>query len=472
MQPPLKRARPNSGSNVTIPQERIVQTAHAVALGRGTPITPTEHLREGHVAFILGRRTTRKRTMQSNVEGLRMMTGLMAAAHATRFTQLASLPFLQCFFEEALGGETIALDLPLGALAPMLAGSGGPVGLLDDAARRLARDPALQALGGGNPGDLNDGTLLNLPDYAKRLGFRGSEAAAVSELHQGILARDYGPFLRGRGGESAIVACTPGNRTLEASDGTLLAPHHVSRNLGDEAAFSALEKLLTDHGITEWRPDGLVKSKFSNVPEDPVADNYIDARDGSLFNEAIQGPAAAASWTGDASASLSTLDKVYVVIVADCWFDEPAAPLLQPGAIDSADKRKEYLALRARALEGGLDATDFARKQAQAYRGQRNDASRLTNFRVMTTTSGQLIHHSRYRPNSGTKEAGTEPTKRLTGASRLGLQLCSRFGEYVVGSHSIGSVLDTSLSRAAIPPGANLQARSGVNTSMAKVCNR
>ena len=42
-----------------------------------------------------------------------------------------------------------------------------------------------------------------------------------------------------------------------------------------------------------------------------------DARQAQLFNVAVQGPAIAKVWTGDAKLQVMPMDKVFVVMVAD-----------------------------------------------------------------------------------------------------------------------------------------------------------
>lgn len=265
-----------------------MQTAHGVALGRRKPVTPTEHLKEGAVCFILGKRASKKRTMQNDAQSLQVLTGLLSSAHAHRFSQLCSLPFLKEFFHECLTGETIALDVPLGPLIESLpetaVSTSGPLGQLVEAHRR-ARLPGVDGLGGGDPGDLSGDRLTALPDYAQRMGFAGSEAAAAPVRYQGLMTRDYGVFLRSKGGEGGVLPCTPGDHPLviPSDDGTPTIPmHRVSRNLGDEAAAAALDALLVQHSLTDFRPDGLIKSKFDNTPDDPITDNLIDVRDGAL----------------------------------------------------------------------------------------------------------------------------------------------------------------------------------------------
>lgn len=251
--------------------------------------------------------------------------------------------------------------------------------------------------------------------------------------------------------------------------------HRVSRNLADEAAAAALDALLVQHGLTDFRPDGLVKSKFFNAPDDPVQDAAIDARDGALYNIAVQGPAAAASWTGEKSMAVGPMDKLLILLICDCWHNEPSEPLLQPGAIDSKAKHDSYCELRKRALAEGFDAATFEARQLQAFRGVDGDgnpfveAGRLCCVRIVAATSAQLVTYGKYRPSAQTAtSAETGSTQELTGASRCGLKMCSRFSEVVCGGWEIARVQDRSMSRAALPPGAPHQARLGINTPLCK----
>ena len=99
----------------------------------------------------------------------------------------------------------------------------------------------------------------------------------------------------------------------------------MSRNFVDEIAFSLLDAKLLENGITDWRPDGIVLSKGVNDPSDQLSNEYLEARDGQLFNIRIQGPAIGTAWTGERSLEVLPLDRVFVVIVADVWFDAKSA---------------------------------------------------------------------------------------------------------------------------------------------------
>ena len=103
------------------------------------------------------------------------------------------------------------------------------------------------------------------------------------------------------------MSCTVGNNAQAygtAKDGkkqVVAQPFSLSRNAGDDLAFAVLDAKLTEVGCTDWRPDGIVLSKGSNDPSDKMSDEYLDARDGQLYNVRVQGPAIGTSWTGERS---------------------------------------------------------------------------------------------------------------------------------------------------------------------------
>lgn len=167
----------------------------------------------------------------------------------------------------------------------------------------------------------------------------------------------------------------------------------------------------------------------------------------------------------------SLCGQVLIVLIADCWHDEPDEPLLQPGALNTMAKHDAYCELRKRALADGFDQATFDTKRLQAFRGERVEAGRLCCFRPVATTSAQLVNYGKYRPSKAeTTSVETKSTQELTGESRCGLKMCSRFTELIVGGWEIGRVLDTSMSRSAMPQGtAAVQGRSGTNTSLSKV---
>ena len=331
----------------------------------------------------------------------------------------------------------------------------------------VGENPGVQ----GNPG-LTGGnnTMLNVEDIAQKTGLRGSQAATADPNFQGIFARDFGPFLKGKGSATQLVSCTVGNNQQEFGTDPVTGlpnveqPFAVSRNAGDDLAFAVLDAKLTEMGMTDWRPDGIVLSKGVNDPSDKFSDEYLEARDGQLYNIRVQGPAVGTNWTGERSLETLPLDRVFVVIVADVWFDGGDAI----EALAQQADRSAYDAKRAEALANGgnpMDEKQFERDQKAAFTGT-PEKTVLCNFRVQVSTSSQMVNHSNYN-TKGNHHASQKGYKRprLEGMSRMGLKLCPQFGEYVVGGWQIGQVLDTSASRAVMPQGQLMGVRTAPNTS-------
>ena len=321
---------------------------------------------------------------------------------------------------------------------------------------------------------------------------------------QGIFAMDKSAFLRGKGVDSEIVDGT--NPTLHGHSGSLM----LSRNLGDEVAFAMLEEKLVAAGLFDWTPDGILLSKLDNVPEDALEDQRIDARDGMLYNLSIQGPCLSTNWTGAPSMTVLPNDKVFVVVVADCWHGPRAMANLDtlPAAGENADGNKDvdpnakndtiakwfengapsfeqYERAKKQLMDayeltkGGVeDGTDFAGgdteipnphsetvfdsnalKSRNAMPWTAGVHHALTNFRLRLTTSSEMIH------DSNIKFAEDVPDSKQRTSSRMGLRISNRVTEYVVGGWCIGTILDSAASRASGSLGANLGVRTAPNTA-------
>lgn len=445
--------------------------------------TETEDLRATTLAFILG---VRGRYTGSNgaspiVDGSAVAPGyashnvayqpnIMPGVPGTeRFQQLCSFEYLGMYFSQVLSNRTIRLgdDLTetMDALGQTEADT-GPVGTYA-AAKAYAQNAGVAPDTQGNPaltGDEN--TMLNLQDIAKRNGLPGSEAESAVPNHQGIFARDFGPFLKGKGTPTQLMSCTVGgNPQAYGSNGVVAQPFAVSRNAGDDLAFAVLDAKLTEAGFTDWRPDGIVLSKGTNDPSDKLSDEYLEARDGQLYNIRVQGPAVGTNWTGERSLETLPLDKVFVVLVADVWWNA-STDVEAAAKAEGAGGRDAYAAARAAALQERFDEGEFERKQRAAFSGAAKENTVLCNFRVKVSTSSQMINHSNYS-QKGNHQVAQEGYKRprLEGMARLGLKLCNEFGEYVVGGWQIGQVLDTAASRAVMPQGQLTGVRTAPNTS-------
>lgn len=447
--------------------------------------TETEDLRATTLAFILGVRGKYTGSNNANhiVDGSAVAPGY--AAHnvayqpnimpgmpgTERFQQLCSFEYLGMYFSQVLSNRTIRLGENLtdtmAALGRTEADT-GPVGTYA-AAKEYALKAGVASGVQGNPAlTREDNTMLKLQDIAKMNGLPGSEAQKAEPNHQGIFARDFGPFLKGKGTATQLMSCTvSGNPQAYGTNGVVAQPFAVSRNAGDDLAFAVLDAKLTEAGFTDWRPDGIVLSKGTNDPSDKLSDEYLEARDGQLYNIRVQGPAVGTNWTGERSLETLPLDKVFVVLVADVWWN--ATPEIEAAA-NAENDRSAYAAARARALEQGFDERQFEQQQREAFSGAANENTVLCNFRVKVSTSSQMINHSNYSKrgnHQGAQEGYKRP--RLEGMARLGLKLCNQFGEYVVGGWQIGQVLDTAASRAVMPQGQLTGVRTAPNTSALNV---
>ena len=434
-------------------------------------VTETQQLRATCVAFILGKRSTIGDTGTSidgyTVDGINrgdrallnltrnnIMPGM---AGTERFQQLCSLEFLQRYFHQALANKVIDLKKPMKDVTNFKPPDQYAVPVQDTQTMLNAGDLA------------KDTALAGVP---ANVGAASSPVAKTKSRYQGIFCMDDGPFLRGKGVSQQVIS---------GSTDKLKKPRMISRNLGDECAFSALSQAMANVGLMDWTPDGIVLSKGDNDPRDQESDAYLDARDGQLYNVRVQGPAISSSWTGDPAMEVLPGDKLFVVIVADVWFEGGGEVVTNfkdgkgvNGTDDAPAKSARQAYEEARATEfaenpvtgGADDRKAWAGKQYAAYKEGGDTV--ITNFRPKLATSSQMINYSHLKFNNGTHDAdGNEDEKlrRIKYRSRMGLQLGQNVGEYIVGGWCIGAVLDSSASRAAFPgAGSNIGVRTAPNS--------
>ena len=501
----IKSARPNEGSNIGIPYTRLVPLNNSNKLfvknhesGKMEWRTETEDLRATTLAFILGVRG-KNMTGRSIVDtdtypqapgyaphNVAYQPSIMPGMPGTeRFQQLCSLQYLQMYFEQVLSNKTVKLYEPLlgddGVLSTLdrTEATTGPIGafLYSEAhATKVGVVAGTDRANQGNPGlTLASNTMLNVEDIARKSGLKGSQAASAGENYQGIFARDFGPFLKGKGSATQLVSCTVGNNQQEfgtnpvTKETNVAQPFSISRNAGDDLAFAILDAKLMEAGFTDWRPDGIVLSKGVNDPSDKLSDEYLEARDGQLYNIRVQGPAVGTNWTGERSLETLPLDRVFVILIADVWFNDLDVEALAKGNNKDAYNQKRAAALLDADDEGNsrpLDTEEFEKAQQSAFANAVDEKTVLCNFRVQVSTSSQMINHSDFseKGNSHATQNGYK-RPRLEGMSRMGLKLCKSFGEYVVGGWQVGQVLDTSASRAVMPQGQLMGVRTAPNTS-------
>ena len=467
----------------------------------------TEDLRATSLAFILGIRgdTLPPRPLLMGNEqspgvpgyNVAYQPSIMPAMVGTeRFQQLCSIEYLHEYFRQVLAGKTIALDTTYADATQAMQGAlktSGPISVYTAAAHE-AKGAGIPEGEPGRPKIDPDATLLKMPDVAQQMGLKGSDAREALENYQGIFARDFGPFLKGKGSRTELLNGTMHNLPQlfnpdqpDEEKKYSAQPFSVSRNFGDEIAFSLLDAKLLENGITDWRPDGIVLSKGINDPSDQLSNEYLESRDGQLYNIRIQGPAIGTAWTGERSLEVLPLDKVFVVIVADVWFDAKSATkydasveadangrggrtsavtianLMQRG-IETMDDVRDYQVLRTKYMKEELDEEAFEAKQKAAFQGA-DENTVLANFRVMVSTSSQMINHSTFK-SKGNKTSDVHGKRRkLTGGSRMSLTLSNDVGEYIVGGWQIGAVMDTAASRGSMPQGAAMGIRSAANSA-------
>ena len=196
--------------------------------------------------------------------------------------------------------------------------------------------------------DDNDAQALH-DAISGKIAMDSGQSKVYQALRQGIFTMDEGPFLRGFGMDAArqlVKAGHVGDQTISGR-----SDYSDGRCRGDDVAFAVLDAKLMEMGLMDWTPDGILLSKFDNMPLDKLEDQRLDARDGALYNVCIQGPALTTTWTGDPSMEVLPMDKVFVVVVADVLLgklqlDEklPVGPVASESSVGDAAAQVTALA--------------------------------------------------------------------------------------------------------------------------------
>ena len=198
----------------------------------------------------------------------------------------------------------------------------------------------------------------------------------------------------------------------------------------------------------------------------------FDAKDGQLFNVAIQGPIHATNWTGNYKLLALPTDKVFVLVVADVYFAKyddttPGTKSIQDNTGDATAyeqvnnlinnsidfKLEEYEEERKKLLNNGKNVIADKENFDESKFDPKKDAV-MTNFRLRLSTSSEMVRFSGYgfgKPDD----------------TRMGLMYCETGAEYVVGGWCIGSVLDSAAARASLPGMRGLYGSDTSPTSMA-----
>lgn len=487
--PSVNMARNNRGSNIQIPHARIVPLSPAdTAL---PDITDTDGLKKfmnnsnntsssvlgmlesealapGRLGFVLGRRAWPSKVINQNIKlpGFQVFAGTIPSNNWTvargmghgvdRVDRMCSFEYLSRYFSIVLRRGFLKLDEPAGV--PAGSGSNEP-----DTGGMLKQWLDQQVGGGGF------GVLHNVPDVVYT---RDNDATyvgtntKVAETPMGICAHDIHPFIRGKSLETDLVSVKKGNFRFK-----------YSRAVGDIIAISELENELGKMGLFDWRPDGVVVGKEDSGQGSAEMDGEFDARLQQLFNVAVQGPAITTCCVGNRKLASLPGDRIFVAIVCDridgdeptddsvaevldtdgvtvITAAKPASPTwdywkLYKEEAPSSDDLRKFEEARSKALNEAI-SLEKIREAAEESVGTAGRKAVLCNFRLRMTTSAEMIATSGVAQKPDTKTDETNIFK-FGEDERMGLRFGERMAEYIIGGWSIGRVMDSAASRAALP---------------------
>lgn len=434
-------ARNNRGSNITIPHARVVPasqqleyqltnpTAHQPSgpYGYGDSATdrgPTTGLRAGQLAFVYAQRSSEDhiaRTLKTRRTG----------GGVDRVDTLCSLAYLEAavFSRKNSMRQVKTTDVETSAYADRGAiwTNGMP-----QTAHQL--DFSDVATGGGIASAFADvsGPVVNMTDNL----WSGDPTNA---LRVGLFTRDVHPFIRGKSFASG-TAKMPSQKGRDKGG-------EVPRSIADQVAIALFHAKLTQAGLFDWQPDGVVLSKDHSSSDDVLTEREFDARLHELYNVAVQGPATTSVLTGESRLLTLPGDMVFVLMICDVVYD---ATIALSGTQIKDMTAEQYQTWR-KAQTQTKTADEVVNESAEYFMGLKPQATELmVNFRLKVSTSCDMVHHSGV---DCFKQANTPWTPKPT--ERMGLQFTDTYAEYVVGGWLIGRVLDSSTARTRVP-GAHL----------------
>jgi hypothetical protein len=309
---------------------------------------------------------------------------------------------------------------------------------------------------------------------------------AKEGLSTGLFVMEKGPFLRGK------TVSGQGVEMVDSKQQRMLQP----RNLGDIVAFDALFAKLKTEGLFDWVPDGMILSKLESPSGEPLGSAELDARQAQLFNVAVQGPALAKTWTGDAKQAVLPMDKVFVVIVADVVTKTDNSERLGAGNVEATTKVWDAWKAWAEKNESlyksysdpkppegaSSETTTLAQAIQNANVRAANTDTEVDNYAGLVTAEEKNAYFETWDESAWENEAaklrqaklGVKKSimtnfrlKRMTssymmeysngrgGDRRCGLRIGSKStnlvaAEYIIGGWCIGSVLDSAASRSKV----------------------
>jgi len=468
-------ARNNRGSNIRIPYSRLcplesvtlenvfrgstnAQMASSMApdgfddtftganSGRAPPANIGEYdgLDVGRVGFILGKRILTSTGLNALNEPQQKSNtnARYPSFHATgvdRMQSMCSFEYLFCYFSKTLDTRQINLK-------SVTTGDGAKKIMMriKPFDEKATPPPATQDLT-----DIGDSVsqIVDVEDKAdddkleKLTGvFPNVYKMDKNEIKQGLVINGKSPFLHAYG---VMPRQIMRKRTADNS-GRL-----ISRYLGDETAIALLEDAMLNNGLFDYTPDGVVLSKLANGP-DGAADAEFDVRDAQLFNVGVQGPCITSQWCRNPRLAVMPLDKVFILIVADLWWNgAPDNKNTRPRAIDGDGNEYGPELSSTAALQSNRFGDLNVGQYGNEVNANEGDGATLTNFRIMRSTSTHMTNDSYPILGKG--------GNKLKEHSRMGLQWGVKGAEVVIGGWCIGTVLDSAASRTV---GHNMMANS------------
>ena len=281
----------------------------------------TEDLRATHLAFILGIRGDSKpprpllvgNEQPPGVPGYNVayQPSIMPAMVGTeRFQQLCSMEYLHEYFKQVLGGKTIELDMTYADC------NGGNAGLAQDLGahqRLLCRRPRgeerLHSEGDpGRPKINPDDTLMSDPRPRQADGPRGLGCAGrPSRTTRASLRATSGPSSRARAPRPSCSTARVNNLPQVYNP---RRPTWTSTARSPSACRATLATTWPSRSSTpscsrRASPTGgrtaSCSPRASTTRATKLSNEYLEARDGQLYNIRIQGPAIGTAWTGERS---------------------------------------------------------------------------------------------------------------------------------------------------------------------------
>jgi hypothetical protein len=239
---------------------------------------------------------------------------------------------------------------------------------------------------------------------------------------------------------------------LDLLQGSPFLKNFKSDDLEEGEPEQGVTITLQKMGVFDWKPDGIVLSKLETGPS-PEADEDIDARQGQLFNVAVQGATIAKTWCQQKKVFCQPMDKVFILVVGDVEYERAVS-----------DELLEGLGKNPNPWDASISGFDACGKPSEGRRKFGTSMSNTVNYieyavlgnvRLMRSTSAQMIATSSFKI--------TDP------ASRMGLACVQGLASFVLGGWCVGTVMDSTASRGVHGPAmtpANHKAAISVNVNI------